>query len=487
MRIVFAGTPDFAVASLRGLLAAGRSTLAVYTQPDRPAGRGRQLRASAVKQYATEQGLTVEQPDNLGDSKAQHRFRAYRADLLVVVAYGQILPKELLQIPAHGAINVHASLLPRWRGAAPIQRALLAGDAQTGITIMQLDEGLDTGDILSQHVVPIEAGDTAGQLHDRLAELGAESLVAAIAGLEAGSLSPHLQPATGATYANKISSEERVIDWHQNAAQIARLIRALNPSPVATTLWEGQPMKIWRASALEQTTAEAEPGTVLRSQAGGILVATGKGALRIECLQAAGGKAMTAANFLTGRPVPSGETSLTAVAGRAGEMQRTLEFSNAFLTGIYWKETSDAPCRMGIVGWRPSQDGSEAGEVRDTLTLGSACRDPIIALWDSGNSVDLDHPSEAAVGRIEVCNNTNRRYRLKGIRIWGDRINDDGSSTYVPNSDQRALPNCDTWSGSMLCGSGKAATGLVVHASDVGGGNGEITGLQLICRSISTP
>jgi methionyl-tRNA formyltransferase len=297
LRIVFAGTPDFAVPPLEALHAAGHDLAAVYTQPDRPAGRGQALSASPVKQRALELGLPVEQPVTLKTSEAAGRLRAFGADLMVVVAYGLILPQAVLDMPRLGCWNIHASLLPRWRGAAPIQRAILAGDAVTGITIMQMEAGLDTGPVLLVRDTPIGPRELGGELHDRLARLGAEAIVAAIDEWQAGRLEPVPQPAAGATYAAKLSKTEARIDWTQPAVTIDRQVRAFNPWPVAETAWDGRQLRVWRCEP-ESSAAGATPGTVLESAGGRIVVATGDGALRLLQLQLAGRRALSAAEFL---------------------------------------------------------------------------------------------------------------------------------------------------------------------------------------------
>ncbi len=300
LRILFAGTPEFAVPPLDALHAAGHEIVAVYTQPDRPAGRGQVLTASPVKRRALELGLTVEQPPTLKSAEAVERLRACRADLMVVVAYGLILPQAVLDVPRLGCWNIHASLLPRWRGAAPIQRALQAGDAATGITIMRMDAGLDTGPMLLERATPIGAREAAGELHDRLARLGAEAIVAAIDAWQDGHLVPRPQPAEGATYAAKIRKEEARIDWSHATVAIDRQVRAFNPWPVAETTWDGRQLRVWRAEPEPRSPAHAGAvaGTVLESSSGRIVVATGDGALRLTQVQVAGRRAMTAEEFL---------------------------------------------------------------------------------------------------------------------------------------------------------------------------------------------
>jgi methionyl-tRNA formyltransferase len=297
LRIVFAGTPDFAVPPLEALHAAGHDLVAVYTQPDRPAGRGQALSASPVKRRALEFGLAVEQPATLRSPDAVERLRGFGADLMVVVAYGLILPQAVLDVPRLGCWNIHASLLPRWRGAAPIQRAILAGDAVTGITIMQMEAGLDTGPMLAVRETPIGPRELGGELHDRLSQLGAAAIVAAIGEWQAGRIEPVTQPAEGATYAAKLSKAEARIDWAQPAVAICAQVRAFNPWPVAETTWEGRQLRVWQCEP-GPLKAGAPPGMVLESSGGRIVIATGDGALRLQQLQLAGRRAMSAAEFL---------------------------------------------------------------------------------------------------------------------------------------------------------------------------------------------
>ena len=304
LRIVFAGTPEFAVPPLEALHAAGHHLAAVYTQPDRPAGRGQALTASPVKRRALEFGLPVEQPATLKAEPAVQRLRDYAPDLMVVVAYGLILPQAVLDVPRLGCWNIHASLLPRWRGAAPIQRAILAGDGLTGITIMQMDAGLDTGPMLLVREVPIGPGETAGGLHDRLSRAGAEAIVAAVSEWQAGRLTARPQPGEGATYAAKLRKEEARIDWTLPAAAIERQVRAFNPWPVAETTWDGRQLRIWEAECEPAATpGDAAPGTVLEAGSGRIVVATGDGGLRLRRVQVAGRRAVSAAEFLNAQPL----------------------------------------------------------------------------------------------------------------------------------------------------------------------------------------
>ena len=300
MRIVFAGTPEFAVPSLRA--ACGKAeVVAVYTQPDRPAGRGRGLQASPVKQEALARGIPVLQPQTLKSQVSRDALRALKPDLMVVVAYGLLLPQKILDIPEEGCWNVHASLLPRWRGAAPIQRAIEAGDAETGVCLMQMEKGLDTGPVLLSQSLAIGEQETGGQLHDRLAELGAQVLADGLGLLRAGIRPvPRPQPALGVTYAHKLDKAEAKLDWSQPAAVLARRVRAFNPWPVAEAMLAGERLRIHGAVAID-APAGAAPGTVLAAGRDGIDVACGEGALRIRVLQRDGGKAITAADWLNAR------------------------------------------------------------------------------------------------------------------------------------------------------------------------------------------
>ncbi|WP_329846421.1 methionyl-tRNA formyltransferase [Stenotrophomonas hibiscicola] len=300
MRIVFAGTPEFAVSSLRAA-ARHHEVVAVYTQPDRPAGRGRGLAPSPVKLEAVARGIPVYQPESLKDEAAQQQLRDLQPDLMVVVAYGLILPKAVLAIPTHGCWNVHASLLPRWRGAAPIQRAIQAGDAKTGVCLMQMEAGLDTGPVLLHQELPIAATDTGGQLHDKLAELGAQVLSDGLGLLRAG-IKPiaRPQPEQGVTYAHKLDKAEARLDWAQDAGALARTVRAFNPWPIAEATLAGERVRIHGAVALEADHGQA-PGAVLAAGRDGIDIACAQGALRLRVLQREGGKAITAADYLNAR------------------------------------------------------------------------------------------------------------------------------------------------------------------------------------------
>jgi methionyl-tRNA formyltransferase len=304
LRIVFAGTPEFSVPALQALHDAGHAIVAAYTQPDRPAGRGREVASSAVKQRALALGVPVEQPLTLKSPDAQQRLAAYAPDLVVVVAYGLILPQAVLDIPRLGCLNIHGSLLPRWRGAAPIQRAVLAGDERTGISIMLMDAGLDTGPELLRRELTIGPRETAGELHDRLASLGAQAIVEAVHGWAAGTLSATPQPPTGATYAAKVSKDEARIDWTKSAVEIDRQVRAFNPWPVAETRLGGEQVRIWEARPVIEDIAvgsHAAPGTVVSALAGRIVVATGDGPLELLTMQFPGRKPLKARDILNSR------------------------------------------------------------------------------------------------------------------------------------------------------------------------------------------
>ena len=305
MKVIFAGTPDFAAAALKAIAAAGFEIPLVLTQPDRPKGRGMQLTASPVKQAALELGLTVAQPEKLrNNAEALQMLKDTGADVMVVAAYGLILPQDVLDTPKHGCLNIHASLLPRWRGAAPIQRAIEAGDAETGVCIMQMDIGLDTGDVVSEHRYTIQPTDTANEVHDALMGLGAEAIVADLQRLQVeGRLNAVKQPEEGVTYAQKLSKEEARIDWNQSAHIIERKIRAFNPVPVAWVEYQGKPMKIWRA---EVVAKQGKAGEVLSCTSDGLLVACGENALNITELQPSGSKRMSIQVFSAGRTIEVG-------------------------------------------------------------------------------------------------------------------------------------------------------------------------------------
>jgi len=291
LRIVFAGTPDFAASSLAALLDSPHQIVGVYTQPDRPAGRGRKLAASPVKQLAEQHSIPVFQPLSLKNHAEQEILKSLNADVMVVVAYGLILPPLALSIPKLGCINVHASLLPYWRGAAPIQRAVLAGDQESGVTIMQMDAGLDTGDMLFKKSCPIEANDTGSNLHDRLAELGAQSLLETLTNLPALQRLATVQNHDQASYAHKLDKAQAQIDWQQSALQIERLVRAFNSWPVAHSELEEKRVRIWQAKAFDQQH-DAEPGTIINSGADGVVIGCGSGVLKLEIVQLPGAKAL---------------------------------------------------------------------------------------------------------------------------------------------------------------------------------------------------
>jgi methionyl-tRNA formyltransferase len=303
MRLVFAGTPEFAERALDALLRTDHQVMLVVTQPDRPAGRGLHAVESPVKRLAQQRGLEVFQPHTFRDPAHIARIGAARPELLVVAAYGLILPQAVLDCALHGALNIHASLLPRWRGAAPIQRAILAGDRETGITIMKMDAGLDTGPILAQRALPIGEQDDTGAVHDKLADLGAQMIVAAVSAVAAGTARFTPQPSEGVTYARKIEKRESVLDWSWPATAIARQVRAMRPVPGVATTFAGETLKLWRAQAVDDIGA---PGEILAADARAIVVACGEGALAVFELQRAGGRRLTAAEFLRGKPLARG-------------------------------------------------------------------------------------------------------------------------------------------------------------------------------------
>ena len=304
MKVIFAGTPDFAAAALKAI-AAGFEIPLVLTQPDRPKGRGMQLAPSPVKQAALELGLRVAQPEKLrNNAEALQMLKEVEADVMVVAAYGLILPQDVLDTPKHGCLNIHASLLPRWRGAAPIQRAIEAGDAETGVCIMQMDIGLDTGGVVSEHRYAIQPTDTANEVHDALMSLGAAAIVADLQQLKTeGRLKSVKQPEEGVTYAQKLSKEEARINWSESAAVIERKIRAFNPVPAAWVEYQGKPMKIWRAEVVAQ---QGRAGEVLSCSSDGLIVACGANALKITELQPSGSKRMNIAAFAAGHTVEAG-------------------------------------------------------------------------------------------------------------------------------------------------------------------------------------
>jgi len=300
LNIVFAGTPDFAAEHLKALVDSRHNVIAVYSQPDRPAGRGKKLQPSPVKKVALEHDIPVYQPVNFKQDGALEELQALNADIMVVVAYGLLLPKAVLDAPKMGCINVHASLLPRWRGAAPIQRAVEAGDSETGITIMQMDEGLDTGDMLNKVTLDIRANETGGSLHDRLLEKGPQSLLQTLTLLQAGEAIAEKQNDLQANYAHKLSKEEALVNWNDSAENIERRVRAFNPFPVAYTLLGDQRIKVWQACNLGQTT-RLLPGTIASVSNEGIDVATGDGLIRLVTLQLPNKKAMSVADILNGQ------------------------------------------------------------------------------------------------------------------------------------------------------------------------------------------
>ena len=325
MRIIFAGTPEFARMALERLHLAGFEIPLVLSQPDRPAGRGMKLQASPVKQYAMKHGISVAQPRSLRldgkfpeeASAAQEAIREARADVMVVAAYGLILPQWVLDAPTKGCLNIHASLLPRWRGAAPIHRAIEAGDADTGVTIMQMDAGLDTGDMLLRETLAIDPSDTTGTLHDKLALLGGRLIVEALELAACGGLKAEPQPEAGVTYAHKIDKAEAAIDWQESADTIARRVRAFNPAPGAVGQFEGETVKVWAAHVEQEDAGAASAGRVLTVDAMGIRVATGRGVLCLTELQRAGGKRLPVADFLRGFAMSPGQSFDVPLAQKA--------------------------------------------------------------------------------------------------------------------------------------------------------------------------
>ena len=307
MRVVFAGTSQFAVPTLNGLINAGIEVAAVYTQPDRPAGRGRQLMPSPVKRLAESHSLPIVQPVSLREETAPNVLSSFAPQVLVVVAYGLILPTEILSVPRFGCLNVHASLLPRWRGAAPIARALQAGDSITGVTIMKMDSGLDTGPIIAKREVPIEDEDTAATLHDKLAQVGAELLVETLPKLTTGLLKAQKQDDSAATYAPKLSKAEGRIDWQRRASDILNQIKAFNPWPVAFTFHLGERVRVLRAQVLTDLTNQLPVGSICFVGKEGIGVTCGQGVLRLLELQRNGGKPLSAGDFINGYPINQGE------------------------------------------------------------------------------------------------------------------------------------------------------------------------------------
>ncbi len=299
LRIIFAGTPDFAASALNALINKGYNIVATYTQPDRPAGRGKKMHKSPVKQLAERHNIPVYQPLNFKDDTDQQALKRLDADLMIVAAYGIILPKAVLDTPKRGCINIHASILPRWRGAAPIQRAIQAGDTETGITIMQMDEGLDTGNILWVKKTAITENDNGGTLHDRLADLGAEAMIEALERLDTSELTNEQQDDQQACYAHKLSKADAEIDWTQTAKSIQLTIRAFNPWPVAYAIETGERIRLFEAEIVENNT-DKSPGTVINKTRDGVVVVCGEGAINIKKLQLPGAKAMSVSDFVNG-------------------------------------------------------------------------------------------------------------------------------------------------------------------------------------------
>lgn len=301
MRVIFAGTPDFSVPVLQALLVSVHDVVAVYTQPDRPAGRGRRLKPGPVKQLAEDNGIPVYQPTSLKDSAAQTELAALQPDLMVVVAYGLLLPQAVLDAPRLGCVNLHASILPRWRGAAPIQRAILAGDSESGVCLMQMEAGLDSGPVLAEVRTPIAGDETGGSLHDRLSQMAAGLLAKHLDDLNDGRLQPVIQDESQVTYARKLDKGEANIDWQQDARVIERQVRAFNPWPVAQAQYENKSLRIWNARAMD--SSDGLPGTVVAAGKQGIDIACGHGCLRLLEIQLPGGKRLDAAAFLNARDV----------------------------------------------------------------------------------------------------------------------------------------------------------------------------------------
>ncbi len=304
--MVYAGTPEFAVPALEALLASQHSVVAVYTQPDRPAGRGRRLKASPVKACAQAHQIPLEQPASLRDPEAQSTLASYAPDVMVVAAYGLILPASVLAIPHKGCVNIHASLLPRWRGAAPIQRAIQAGDAQTGVCLMEMAQGLDTGAVVAEASTPISPTDTAASVHDRLAAMGATLLTERLSAWASGQQSAQPQPNEGVTYAEKITSAEAWIDWQRSASALDRLIRAFNPWPVARCHWRGEALRILAAEVVSEHS-DGQPGEVIAIDPNGLTIATGTGALRLTQVQVPGRRVQSASDFQRGAGIHVGQ------------------------------------------------------------------------------------------------------------------------------------------------------------------------------------
>jgi methionyl-tRNA formyltransferase len=306
MRIIFAGTPEFSATTLKALLDTEHDICAVYTQPDRPSGRGRKLTASPVKQLALEHNIPVEQPINFKDLETKQALADYQADLMIVVAYGLLLPQVVLDTPKLGCINIHASLLPKWRGAAPIQRAILAGDEETGVCIMQMEAGLDTGPVIASTSCPIKQDDTSQRLHDRLADLGSQTLIHILPNLVDLQKTAIAQDDAGSSYAEKIQKQEAQINWQQSASQIAKQIHAFNPWPIAQTTWQEKVFRIWSADTLK-TTHNNTAGEILNVNREGIDIATGDGILRITQVQVPGKRAMHVTDFINANTISVGE------------------------------------------------------------------------------------------------------------------------------------------------------------------------------------
>jgi methionyl-tRNA formyltransferase len=301
LKVIFAGTPDFSAVALQALLDSQHQVIAVYTQPDRPAGRGRKLTASPVKELALQHDIPVYQPASLKDEQAQRELDDLQADVMVVVAYGLILPEAVLSAPKYGCLNIHASILPRWRGAAPIQRAILAGDEQSGVTIMQMDKGLDTGDMLTISRCRIEASDTGSRLHDRLADMGALALMQTLSDIEADRLQPVAQDDAQATYAHKLDKQEALINWQDEAAAIVRKIQAFNSWPVAYTDYNGQSLRLWQARFIAQDTSGLSAGQVIAESPEGIDIVASNGIVRVLELQMPGKKRIMVKDFINGQ------------------------------------------------------------------------------------------------------------------------------------------------------------------------------------------
>ena len=313
MKIIFAGTPEFAAYALDALLDSEHEIVAVYTQPDRPAGRGRKLRASPVKERALEMGIDVFQPQTLKDDAVVEQLKAHQADIMVVVAYGLILPQRVLDVPPLGCVNIHASLLPRWRGAAPIQRAILAGDTESGITIIQMDKGLDTGAMLHRLSCEISSEETGSSLHDKLAQLGGVAIVQALEAMQNSTVDAQVQDDQLACYAEKLSKEEAWLNWQDTALNLDRKIRGFNSWPVARSYWSDQMVMVWKAQVLdERSGSKVSPGSVLAISDHGIDVGTGAGVLRLQRLQFAGGKALDVREIIKSKAISVGDVFVSA-------------------------------------------------------------------------------------------------------------------------------------------------------------------------------